>query len=224
MSTEVGTTLQSTYDRRFSSTTDYRRQVWSILTRVHFQRLIPESGAVLDVGCGWGEFINQIRARRKLGMDLNPASAQHLNADVELLSQDCSTRWPLADMTLDTVFTSNFFEHLPDKAALHRTLVEAFRCLKPGGRIICMGPNIKCVPGAYWDFWDHYLPLTELSMQEGLELIGFRVEASHARFLPYTMATGINPPLWTVSLYLRLPILWRWFGKQFLLIASKPDR
>ena len=64
---------------------------------------------------------------------------------------------------LDLVFTSNFFEHLPDKSSLGRTLEEIFRCLKPGGRLVAMGPNIRFTGGSYWDFWDHYLPLTEAS-------------------------------------------------------------
>lgn len=214
--------LEKTYQRRFSGMSAYRERVWSILTKDFFQRFIPEHGAVLDLGCGWGEFINQIQARRKFGMDLNPSTPQHLHPDVVLFHQDCSARWALEDRALDTVFTSNFFEHLPDKESLRRTLAEAFRCLKPGGRLICLGPNIKYLAGPYWDFWDHYLPLTELSLQEGLELVGFRVERSLDRFLPYTMAKGYTPPAWTLSLYIRMPLLWRWFGKQFLLVAVKP--
>jgi SAM-dependent methyltransferase len=214
--------LERTYDRRFAGLQAYRREVWSILTREFFQRFVPEQGAVLDLGCGWGEFINQIRAARKFGMDLNQSTRRHLDDAVVFLHQDCSAGWAVEDGALDTVFTSNFFEHLPDKASLGGTLKEAFRCLKPGGRLICLGPNIKYLPGAYWDFWDHYLPLTERSLTEGVELVGFRVERCLGRFLPYTMDTGFHPPLWTVSLYLQAPFLWRWFGKQFLLIAVKP--
>jgi hypothetical protein len=39
-----------------------------------------------------------------------------------------------------------------------------------------MGPNIKCFPRMYWDFWNHYLALTEQSFKEVLELVGFNVE------------------------------------------------
>ena len=52
------------------------------------------------------------------------------------------------------MFTSNFFEHLPDKAALERTLLNAKRSLRSGGKLVMMGPNIKYVPGAYRDFFD----------------------------------------------------------------------
>jgi SAM-dependent methyltransferase len=127
----------------------------------------------------------------------------------------------LRNSTLDVVFTSNFFEHLPTKSVLRETMAEAFRCLRPGGRLVCLGPNIKCVPGAYWDYLDHYLPLTELSLKEGLELTGFQVDECLQRFLPYTMSTGLTPPLWTLSLYLKVPVAWSVFGKQFLVVASK---
>ena len=59
--------------------------------------------------------------------------------DVRFLQQDCSTRWPCDDQSLDVVFTSNFFEHLPSKDALKLTLEEAFRCLKPGGKLLAHG-------------------------------------------------------------------------------------
>jgi SAM-dependent methyltransferase len=155
-------------------------------------------------------------------MDLNPSVPGHLQPGVVFLHQDCSTRWAVPDQSLDTVFSSNFFEHLATKDALRATIDEAFRCLKPGGRFVCMGPNVKYLPGAYWDFWDHHLALTELAMREVLELAGFRVERCVGRFLPYTMVSGIQWPTFLVSLYVRMPWLWRWRGKQFLLVAVRP--
>jgi SAM-dependent methyltransferase len=128
----------------------------------------------------------------------------------------------MPDEHLDVVFTSNVFEHLPDKASLARTLAQAFRCLKPGGQLICMGPNIKFLPGQYWDFFDHYLPLTELALEEGCQLAGFATDHVIARFLPYSMSQGFTPPLAFLRLYLRLPFAWRLVGKQFLIVMRKP--
>jgi len=214
--------LQRGYERRFAPRQDYRRRVWNVLTREFFQEYVDPRCSVLELGCGWGEFINQIKAGRKFGMDLNPSSRSRLDPSIEFLHQDCSARWPLDDAALDVVFTGNFFEHLPDKPSLGRTIREAYRCLKPGGRIICLGPNARAIPGAYWDFWDHYLPLTERSLAEGLELSGFRVVEARARFLPYTMARDRNAPVWMLSVYLKLPPLWGVFGRQFLVVAVKP--
>lgn len=215
--------LQRQYARRFTPLQEYRKRVWDILTREFFQDLVGSGQSILDLGCGWGEFINQIQAAKKFGMDLNPESRDRLESDIQFLWQDCSEKWQLAPESLDVVFTSNFFEHLPSKDCLKRTLNEAFRALRPGGKIICLGPNIKCVPGSYWDFFDHHLALTDLSLKEALELANFRMERCQARFLPYTMAGGSRPPLWILRLYLRMPLAWKIMGKQFLLVARKPN-
>ena len=213
--------LQGIYQRRFENRAAYRGRLWRVLIDGYFQRLIARDAVVLDLGCGYGEFINQVQCGRKFGMDLNPDARSHLAPDVHLLVQDCSQRWELPDASLDVVFTSNFFEHLPDKLALRNTLLEAARCLRPGGRLIALGPNIKYVPGAYWDFWDHFLCLTELSLGEVLDNNGFRVVERHARFLPYTTVNRPKFPDAFVRLYLSWPFLWRFFGRQFLVIAER---
>jgi SAM-dependent methyltransferase len=221
MSANAPTDLQRIYEARFSANLDYRRAIWRILIKDFFQKYIGSNAAVLDLGCGYGEFINQVHCANKYAMDLNPDMPRRVEKEVAPLLQDCSQPWQLPDESLDVVFTSNFFEHLPDKAALGRTLDQARRCLKPGGRLIALGPNIKYLPGAYWDFWDHYLPLTELSLREALENRNYTIDRSEARFLPYTMATGPRYPLWCLQLYLKLPWAWSIRGKQFLLIARK---
>jgi hypothetical protein len=77
------------------------------------------------------------------------------------------------------------------------------------------------VPGAYWDFWDHFIPITELSLSEVLKMKGFSIQSSIPRFLPYSMSNGRTPPLLLVKLYLKLPPLWPLFGKQFLVVGRK---
>ena len=214
--------LQAIYERRFKSTrVAYRQRLWHTLVSSFFQPMIPNGAAVLDLGCGYGEFINHVRASDRFAMDLNPKATEHLDPAVKFLFQDCSQRWSLPDDSLDLVFTSNFFEHLPDKLALKLTLLEARRCLKPGGQLIALGPNIKFVQGAYWDFWDHFLCLTEASLGEALENNGYVVRRSEPRFLPYTTVNQPAYPMALVRLYLSLPLLWRIFGRQFLVVAER---
>jgi SAM-dependent methyltransferase len=214
--------LASLYRDRFDSAQAYRDRVWRVLVADFFQALIPEQASVLDLGCGYGQFINHVQARQKFGMDLNPATASHLAPEVRFLRQDCSVTWELPDHSLDAVFTSNFLEHLPDKTALQATLVQAGRCLKPTGCLIALGPNIKYLPGLYWDFWDHHVALTENALREALVVSGFKVTHCRPKFLPYTMAQGPQYPLLFLRLYLRLPLAWRLLGKQFLVIAQAP--
>lgn len=216
------TILQEEYQQRFQGADSYRESVWKILCKDFFSKYIKPDFAVLDLGAGWGEFSRNILAAKKYSMDLNPDCGKRVVDHSTFLQQDCSIAWPINDGQLDAVFTSNFFEHLPSKDLVDRTLSEAFRCLKSGGKIICLGPNIKFVQGSYWDYWDHFIPITEVSMAEALSLKGFSVTEKVDRFLPYTMSGGTNPPLFTVKLYLKLRFAWRFFGKQFLVVAQKP--
>jgi SAM-dependent methyltransferase len=216
--------LGKEYQQRFSTLAPYRDAVWQVLVRDGFQRYVDPGAAVLDLGSGWGEFIRHVRAQRKIAMDLNPDMPARVGPSVQAILQDCAQPWPLADASLDVVFTSNFLEHLPNKDALRGALREALRCLKPGGRVICLGPNIRSLHGSYWDFWDHFIPLTDHSLVEVLTLVGFAVERVEPRFLPYSMSQGFTPPIGFIRLYLRLPPLWRIFGKQFLVVARKPQR
>ena len=220
--TESASDLQKIYSARFSGQQAYRTHVWQILTGNFFSRWIRPTDTVLDLGCGYGEFSNNIVAGKKFAMDLNPSAQSYLGPEVQLLEQDCSLPWPLPDNSLDVVFTSNFLEHLREKPALQATVGEAFRCLKPGGLFIALGPNIKYLAGEYWDFFDHYTALTELSLAEALTMTGFKVEEKIAKFLPYSMSQGSQPPLWMLRLYLKVPLLWKIAGRQFLVIARRP--
>jgi SAM-dependent methyltransferase len=132
-----------------------------------------------------------------------------------------TNRWPVISDSVDVVFSSNFFEHLPSKEHLQCVLQEIHRVLRPNGRLLLMGPNIRFCSDVYWDFFDHFLPLSDRSMAEALEISGFNTEKVIARFLPYTMKGKIPLHPQLVRLYLALPLFWRILGKQFLILASK---
>jgi SAM-dependent methyltransferase len=214
--------LQTLYRGRFAGSEAYRRAVWNVLISDFFVKYLKNADTLLDLSCGYGEFINQAPCPRRYAMDLNPEARRQLDPEVCFFEQDCCAPWPLPDGVLDLAFASNFFEHLPDKASLDRVLAQCRRCLKPAGRLIILGPNIKYLPGRYWDFWDHSLPLTERSLAEGLQAAGFGLESVRARFLPYTMSYGPRYPLICLRAYLRLPLLWKFFGRQYLVVAVKP--
>ena len=213
--------LEAIYNQRFNEHISYRKEIWKVLITKFFSKYIASASDVLDIGCGYGEFINNVVCRKKYGIDLNARAREQLDHDITFFEQDCSATWPLPDDTLDVVFTSNFFEHLESKQALGDTLAQAKRCLKPGGRLIAMGPNIRFVGGAYWDFWDHHLALTDSSLAEILRVQGFQVERVIPRFLPYTMVNHRAVPSTLVSLYLQMPFAWKILGKQFLVFARK---
>lgn len=217
------TDVSKIYKERFENTGLARRdRVWKVLCRHFFNHRIPETATVLDLACGYGEFINNIRAGRKLAIDLNPDAPKHLNPDVTF-HQILATDLPVVGSEIaDVVFTSNFLEHLPDKAACDTVLAAVRDVLKPGGRFIVMGPNIRYAYREYWDYYDHYLPLSHVSLEEGLRLAGFEIDENIPRFMPYTMNNATPTHDLLVRAYLAFPPAWRILGKQFLVTARKP--
>ena len=214
--------LRALYGDRFAGKHQFRDRVWQILTREFFSRWIPATATALDLGCGYCEFINNVPAGRRLAMDLNPDAAAQAGPGVELVLHDCSTPWPVDAASVDVVFTSNFLEHLLDKPQVMATLRNALEALKPGGRLVALGPNVRYLPGLYWDFFDHLVPLTERSLAEALVAAGFEVEETIPRFLPYTMSGARTYPPFFLSVYLRMRVVWPILGKQFLVVAKRP--
>src|SRR3989344_1474460 len=215
-----GDDLQRMYRARFKGRLEYRHKVWKVLIRDYFQRHVRSTDTILDLGAGYGEFINNIQCKKKYAMDLNPDTAEKIDADVELFARDSSMRWPLPDESLDVVFTSNFFEHLVNKEALDFTLREARRCLVPGGSLIALGPNITYCGDAYWQVVDHHVALSDQSLSEAMRHAGFTIHTCIGTFLPFTMSEGLQYPTFVVAAYLRFPLAWRIFGKQFPVIGK----
>jgi SAM-dependent methyltransferase len=200
-----------------------KRAIWEVLCREFFQAHVDRDSVVLDLACGYGEFINTIRANTKHAADLNPDTPRFLDPDVVFHAASASQLDGIAAGSIDVVFASNFLEHLPDKTALSAVFVEVARVLRPGGRFLILGPNIRYLPGAYWDFYDHHLPLTHNSLAEGLAIHGFTVDLVIDRFLPYTTKSSLPAFPWLISLYLKMPFVWPIFGRQFFVIARKGD-
>ncbi len=209
------------YERRFSGYENYRNRVWEILIDKYFSKWIRSTDHILDLGCGYGEFINNVSCKVTHAMDINPKTKSLLNKEIIFHEQDCSKPWKIESNSLDLVFTSNFFEHLPNKESLDRTIGEIKKALKPGGRLVAMGPNISVLKGKYWDFWDHHVALSDQSLCELLQIHNFTIELSKSKFLPYNMVRVKERPLVLVSLFLRFPFLWKFLGKQFLILAKK---
>lgn len=215
--------LAALYRFRFrESELPEKNRIWTVLCNDYFQARTPENGVVIDIACGYGEFINNIRAKRKVGIDINPDVKRLLASNVEFFQAPADRIDEIGEGVADLVFTSNFLEHLRDKDELDRLFSSVLTVLKPGGRFMVLGPNIKYLSSAYWDFYDHYLPLSHLSLEEGLVQAGFEILEVVPKFLPYTTRSALPKASALVSLYLKFPPVWRVLGKQFLVTAARP--
>lgn len=220
---QAGKELAELYRIRFQdSFLPRKREIWKVLCDDFFQMFVRPNDAVVDVACGYGEFINNIRAKTKIAVDINPDSRKFLDAEIEFHEVPAAAVSTIGKARADVLFTSNFLEHLPDKPALNGFLDEVFATLKPGGCYLILGPNLRYLPGEYWDFYDHHLGLTHLSLSEALELNGFVIERCLDKFLPYTTQGSLPTHPLLVKLYLRVPFVWKFMGKQFFIIARKP--
>jgi SAM-dependent methyltransferase len=216
--------LDALYGTRFDRSDEaWKRRVWAILWRRVFSRLIRPDDVLLDVGGGYCELTNAAVARRRIVVDMNPETPRHAAEGVEVHTRAAQDLAFLGDGEVDVAFSSNFFEHLPDKAALTATVTEIRRVLRPGGRLIVVGPNVRLMPGTYWDYYDHHLALTERSVRELLGMLGFDDIRADARFLPASTESRLPRWPWLVEAYLSLrPLSSLVFGKQFLVLARKP--
>ena len=218
----TGQQLTSLYEQRFSQRElDDKRVLWQALCRGFLDRYIGAEDTVLDLAAGTCEFINACRAGRKIAVDLNPEVKRWVESARAVVAAS-DNMIGVDDDSVDVVFTSTFFEHLPSKTDLLNTLGECHRVVRPGGRLLVLMPNLRYVKGRYWDFFDHQLPLTHLSLVEGLRMAGFEPERVIPRFLPYTVKQlrfKVRPAF--VRGYLRMPVVWPVLGGQMFVAARK---
>ena len=216
------------YAGRFTAEQNRTREAtWRVLCKEFLQRFVGRESTVLDIGAGEGEFLLNIEAKKKIALDLSDhvrKLASHGITVVQAPASDVDTQ---VSERVDVVFMSNFLEHLPNKALLLEVFESVHRVLAPGGKLLILQPNIRYIGAAYWDYIDHHIALTEWSLVEALEVTGYEVKTLIPRFLPYTVKSKVGsiatsgPVERLVSIYLKLPFLWRFFGKQTFVEAVK---
>jgi len=216
--------LATLYANRFDEADRaWKNEVWGILWKRVFANWIRPQDTIVDLGAGYCEFINHAVAKRRIAVDLNPETAALAAPGVEVKAVSADDLGFLERAEVDVVFSSNFLEHLPSKEAVARLLAESYRVLRPEGRLILVGPNIRYLADKYWDYFDHHVPLSHSSVCEALQLHGFALERVEPKFLPYTVKGSRLRSALLVEAYLALrPLSSGLLGKQFLVVAQKP--
>jgi SAM-dependent methyltransferase len=216
--------LPALYRDRFSDAERERKDaIWQVLCADFFQKYVDaDNDTVLDIACGLGEFSRHIKAKRKIGIDLNSDAAALLPPEVEFHLTSAEDIAPVGSGTVDVCFSSNFLEHLPTKGVVDGVLREILRVLKPGGIYVALQPNIRFCADVYWDFWDHHTALSDRSCREAFLQAGFEVAQLIPKFLPFTTKSKLPTHPALVRLYLMAPPAWKVLGKQFVIVGRKP--
>ena len=215
------TPLEAVYGARFDERARHDKlEVWAEITK-YLQRFVAADLPALDIGCDAGYFIKHVTASERWATDIRDV-AHLLPPDVRFVQADGMT---LAEVLppghFGTVFMSNYLEHLPSSRAVIDQLRIVKELLRRGGRVVILQPNIRLTGGAYWDFIDHHVPLTERSLVEAGELAGFGTVRVITRFLPFSTKGRLPQDPRLVRLYLAFPPAWWFLGKQTLYVAER---
>lgn len=197
-----------------------RELVWREVARV-IQADIPAHARLLELGAGYCQFVNHIRALERHALDIEPRVREFAGDGVRVHVGSCTDLRMFADGAMDVVFASNLFEHLA-REQFEATVREVRRVLVPGGRLIALQPNYRHCAREYFDDYTHVTVFTDRSLTRWLEALGLRVTKLVPRFIPGDFRNSRPKWPWLVRAYLRLPAWLRPLAQQMYCVAEKP--
>jgi len=106
---------------------------------------------------------------------------------------------PYEDSSFDVIYSKSFIEHLyyPE-----RYLKEAYRVLKPGGKLITLVPDWESNYKIYFDDFTHRTPFTNIALSDAYKMYGFE---------------GVS-----VYKFRQLPLLWKYPSLNYLSAIITP--
>jgi ubiquinone/menaquinone biosynthesis C-methylase UbiE len=199
------------YDKR-------RNLLWKTLCETYFQRYVGPEDCVLELGAGYGDFINHIRCKRRIAVDAWDGMTEYLQPGIEAHVCSVTDLGVIEDNSVDFAFASNLFEHLT-QAQFAQALHALRSKLKKGGTLNILQPNYRFAYREYFDDYTHVTVYSDRSLADFLSANGFDVKECHPRFLPLTIKSRmpVSPAL--IRLYLAMPF--KPLGKQMLLRAVR---
>ena len=123
---------------------------WHTLKFRFFQQHILATDKLLDIGCGPGTFLgNFSQYDSAVGIDISEAqidyATKHYATPQRTFSAFSGTTLPFEDASFDAVTLIEVIEHVCPEVVAH-LFTEAFRVLKPEGRLYVSTPNY----GSLW--------------------------------------------------------------------------
>ena len=173
--------LSVVYDDESHPYTEYPQQLCHYL----FQSFGLKQGMkMLEPGCGRGEFLTNFQdlGLEVFGVDISP-EAREYNAKIPIETCDVENEnLPFEDNTMDVIYSKSFIEHLYYPECY---LTEAYRVLKPGGKLITLVPDWESNYKTYYDDFKHRTPFTLPALIDAYNIYGFtEVDVYKFRQLP----------------------------------------
>lgn len=211
--------MMSYHDTRLKQ--DKRRTtLWKALWKYYFQKIVRPTDVVLEMGCGYGDFINAVVAQKRIACDVWPAFLEFLADEVEGHISNLTNLNFVADNSLDFVFASNLLEHLAREHA-QELLITLRSKLKAGGQICFIQPNFRYCYDSYFDDYTHISVFSHVSLADLVKTCGYQLIEVKPRFLPLTLQSRLPVIPILIWAYLKSPI--KPFGKQMLIRAGRQD-
>jgi SAM-dependent methyltransferase len=198
-------TILGYYPERYTAFSDQRIQTvtrlknWAInAPRIRaYRRLVPTTGRILDLGCGSGLLLSELRAAgfsAIVGIEANAqaaAAGRRQGLDIRTGSLESAV---FLDSTFDLVIINHVLEHVPDPRG---TLIEIGRVLSAGGLLIGEVPNLACLERMIFArYWAGYHLPRHISFFDGPHL---RDMLGRCGFDKISLEGKMQPANWLVS-------------------------
>ena len=179
-----------------------REVVWKEIVR-YLRPFIREDSVVVDLGAGYCNFINAVRAKIKYAVDISPDFQKFANPDVKTFVSSVSDLDFLTDESVDVAHASNLLEHFDDHD-LVGVISEFGRILKKDGLLILLQPNFRYTYKNYFDDYTHKKIFTDEGLKNFLISHGFEIIHRKNKFLPFSVGSLPLPgPIWLARLLIR---------------------
>ena len=202
-------------------TPDERRSsVWRVLWKYHFRHHVDARDCVLDLGTGYGDFINVVVARRRIAVDSWSGMPEHIDLGIETIVGSADDLSAIGAGEVDYAFASNLFEHL-SQDGFARVLASLTRVLSRRGTLTILQPNYRYAFREYFDDYTHVAVYSHVSLPDMLRGHGWEVLEVRPRFLSLSVKSRLPTHPLLIGAYLRSPF--KPLGKQMLIVA-RPKR
>ena len=162
--------LETIYSKQKYPFSEYPKKLINYL----FSRFdLKDNQKLLEIGCGRGDFLNEFRKKNLevYGVDLSNYSQSFL-PEINFKKVDLTKdALPFEDNFFDVIYSKSLIEHFYYPDTLFQ---EAYRVLKPGGKIITLTPEWQFNYNSFYEDYTHRVPFSKMSLKDIHEINNFK--------------------------------------------------